>query len=373
MLTQAGCQRRQQRLRERLAGERIDAAVITDPRDVHYLTGVLPGAFPVVLYLATEGGAWLLGPGAEGEAAVDARLTYEYHQLYTMNPDPLHCLAGVLERHLAGAPAVGRLGWQGEALPRLLGEILAARLRPDAWVEVDTLLTDIQQRKEPDEVALLRRAIACALAGYAAAERAIAPGVRELEVLAAAHRAAIAEAGEPIHVGGDFRCAAFGGPARPRPVQAGELYIIDMQTTYRGHWADLSRAYATGEPTDLQVSVYDHIAAILTEVPTQVRPGGSASALWRWIDARIREHPHLAGSGLIHHGGHGVGTRGHEAPDLNRDRDGTFAVGNVFSCEPGAYSPELRAGIRLENMFLITESGVETLSSHPLDIRAALA
>ena len=58
----------------------------------------------------------------------------------------------------------------------------------------------------------------------------------------------------------------------------------------------------------------------------------------------------------------------HEAPDLNRDRDATFEVGDVFSCEPGAYSNDLRVGIRLENTFLVTEDGVENLSEYPLEI-----
>ena len=71
---------------------------------------------------------------------------------------------------------------------------------------------------------------------------------------------------------------------------------------------------------------------------------------------------------MIHHGGHGVGSRVHEMPDLNRDREGIFEVGNVFSCEPGAYSDELGYGVRLENTFLIAESGVENLSEYPTNL-----
>ena len=96
--------------------------------------------------------------------------------------------------------------------------------------------------------------------------------------------------------------------------------------------------------------------------------GRSCTEFWHELDRRIREHPHLAQSGLVHHGGHGVGTRVHEAPDLNRDRDDRFEVGNVFSCEPGGYSDELRQGIRVENTFLITENGVENLSEYPLNL-----
>ena len=194
------------------------------------------------------------------------------------------------------------------------------------------------------------------------------PGANELSVLAAGQRAATEAAGEVVDHGGDYQCGEFGGTARDRKIQSGEMYIIDAHTTYRGYWADLCRSFVVGgEASDIQLSAYEHLAHILEDVPNLVKPGGKATELWRVVDARIREHPVLADTGLIHHAGHGVGLRPHEAPDLNRDREGVFEVGDVFSCEPGAYCEELRVGIRLENTFLITESGVENLSTYPLD------
>jgi Xaa-Pro aminopeptidase len=368
VLTQAGCRARQERLRERLAAASLDAAVISDARDVYYFTGVLPSQFPTLLYLPTEGDGFMIGHHEEGEAAIPRRLAYEYNKLYTLNPDPMACLAGVLERHAGGLPRVGRLGWQAEALPKALADIIAGAVRPDAWTPIDAILVELQQRKDPDEIALLRKANQCNLAAYAAAEAAIKAGVNELEVLAAAQQAALLEAGEPVQVGGDYRAGAFGGPARSRPIEDGELYIIDSGLSYRGYWTDLARTFAVGEPSALQRSVYEHVAGVLNEIPNQLKPGGDGTALWRWIDARLREHPHLADKGLVTHGGHGIGTRVHEMPDINRDRGGAFAAGNVVTCEPGGYSPELRAGIRLENAFLITEDGVENLSPYPLTL-----
>src|SRR5262249_35071649 len=58
VLTQDGCRGRQERLRALLEREGIGAALISDPRDVYYLTGFLaPGVppFPVLLYLQTGG------------------------------------------------------------------------------------------------------------------------------------------------------------------------------------------------------------------------------------------------------------------------------------------------------------------------------
>ena len=66
--------------------------------------------------------------------------------------------------------------------------------------------------------------------------------------------------------------------------------------------------------------------------------------------------------------GHGIGLFPHETPHLNSDWDDTFEIGDVFTCEPGLYTPELRAGIRLENDYLVTPKGVELLSPFPMHL-----
>lgn len=369
MLTQDGCRRRQERLRALLEREGIGAALISDPRDVYYLTGFLAPsvpAFPILFYLETDGRSVLAAHTAEQPAAVDERATYEPALLATMNPDLTRRLARAMAEHLSGVHSPGRLGWQAESLPRHVGEVLAETLRPDGWVPIDDGLADLQRRKDPDEVALLRESVACTLAAYDAVRQAIAPGANELAVLEAGHRAANLRAGEPVFHNGDYRSGEQGGPARNRTVDAGELYIVDAWTIYRGYWSDLCRTFAAGEPTPLQREVFAHMASIVAELPDRLKPGVRGTDLWRWIDRRIREHPHLREAGLGHHAGHGVGVRGHEAPDLNRDREGILEPGNVVSCEPGSYTPDLNRGIRLENTFLITETGCELLSDYPV-------
>ena len=373
MLTMEGCRGRQQRFRESLSAEGIDAAIIADHRDIYYLTGLLLSAypafyFPSLLYLETDGRSWLAAPTDEGDAVVDERVVYPSHVLYTMNPDPMRLLNAVVAQKLRGCRGVSRLGWQQEAMPKLLADTVADVL-DSAWIGIDDLLMAQQIKKDADEVALLQKAIDINLCAYDRVQTAIAPGANELDVLTAGQQVALQSAGEVIHHGGDYQCGQLGGPARDRAIQDGELYIIDAQTTYRGYWSDLCRTFAVGAPTDLQASVYDHLKAILEDVSNLVKPGGRGTALWQAIDARIREHPHLSDIGLIHHAGHGVGIRAHEPPDLNRDREGIFEIGTVFSCEPGAYSQALNGGIRLENTFLVTENGVQNLTDYPMVLK----
>ena len=73
---------------------------------------------------------------------------------------------------------------------------------------------------------------------------------------------------------------------------------------------------------------------------------------------------------FFHHLGHGFGLFPHEAPHLNPAAgwDDVFEVGDTFTAEPGLYTPELNAGIRLEQNYLVTKGGVELLTHFPLGL-----
>ena len=181
---------------------------------------------------------------------------------------------------------LSRIGWQSDWLPHLLARTVGDALHPDSWVAVDDELADAERSKDPDEMVILRKVIACTMAAYAADREAIVPGVKELAVLEAGHRAATLVAGEPMWHGGDYQCGQFGGPARDRLIQAGEIYIIDAQSTFQGYNADTCRAFAVSEPTPLQQSVYDHLVALHAEIPRYIRPGAHGTDLWNFIDPR---------------------------------------------------------------------------------------
>jgi Xaa-Pro dipeptidase len=44
-------------------------------------------------------------------------------------------------------------------------------------------------------------------------------------------------------------------------------------------------------------------------------------------------------------------------------------IGDVFTCELGLYNePILRAGMRIENDYLVTETGIENLCAFPMEL-----
>jgi Xaa-Pro aminopeptidase len=101
-------------------------------------------------------------------------------------------------------------------------------------------------------------------------------------------------------------------------------------------------------------------------IESQVKPGVRCRDIFDRAQAILDQAP----VGVFnHHLGHGIGLFPHEGPHLNPHWDDTFEVGDVFTAEPGLYADALQAGMRLENDYLVTESGVENLSPFPLDLK----
>ena len=374
MLTRDGCGARQQRLLQRMSESCIDAIALVHPLEIYYFTGVLlPEQFPAqpaLLWIEAGGDSWLAAHSDAGEPLVNACYTYPCSIGGTMNSYMRTQLSELVsERLQARGARAARVGYQREFMPRMLAEYVDRGLGREAeWVAMDESLHQMQQVKDGDEIELIRRAIQIDLAAYDAAQRVIAPGVNELQVLGAAQQAAHLAAGEKVFHDGDYQCGQRGGFARDRAIEAGELYIIDAWVIYRGYWSDLCRTFVVGEPTDLQQSIFDHLRAFHDRIGEYLQPGKDSRDCALAMDAYIRELPALADAGLGHHGGHTIGLRAHQMPDVNPERGGLFEAGNVVSIEPGSYIPAARAGVRLENMYLITETGPENLSQYPMEI-----
>lgn len=360
-LTLDGCITRRERLASLLAANRLAAAAVTDFRDIYYFTGVLfPPDLPGLLLVTADAEATIVAPEGQEPGHLTSRVEYEWNHRGTRHPD-------LLSRMLNAAATVlnplnsRQFGIQQNSMLLEVRETLAGVCNAH-FVPIDESISAMQRRKDADEVDLIRESIRANLGAYAAAQAAIRPGVTELEVLAAGWRGAMLTAGEKVIHDGDYQCGQYNGPARNRPIEAGELYIIDAWTCYRGYWSDMSRTFVVGmDPTDEQQRLYDHIRRVLDEALNLLRPGVDGRDVYRELDRMIREHPILVSKGLIHHGGHAIGLRAHELPDINLDRGGQLEPGNVICIEPGGYFPEARFGVRLENMYLITEQGAEEL------------
>jgi Xaa-Pro aminopeptidase len=166
--------------------------------------------------------------------------------------------------------------------------------------------------------------------------------------------------------GNDYACGVRGGPPRPRPCVAGDLFILDLGPAYRGYFADTSRVIAVdGRPTDVQHAAWERVCGGLALVERLAKPGVRCRDIYAEVHAWLNAGPVGTWSS---HLGHGIGLSVHEPPHLNPSWDDTLEEGDVIAVEPALYDPALACGLRIENDYLVTATGLENLSPFPLDM-----
>jgi Xaa-Pro dipeptidase len=166
------------------------------------------------------------------------------------------------------------------------------------------------------------------------------------------------------YLGNDYACGVPGGPPRRgRTAQAGELYILDLGPAYRGYFSDNCRVFSVDrKPIDEQIEAWELVTGAFPIVEKLARPGVRCRDIFAAVDDYYRS---ARGVPFPHHLGHGVGLQPHEFPHLNPKWDDVLLEGEVFTCEPGIYAQAVRGGIRIENQYLVTSTGVENLTPFP--------
>lgn len=366
----AACRHRQQRLQVEMRKRDLDVVVVAKTEHVQWLTGPRFGwVYEPMAALWKDGSCTLVAPNEAPKVhAADAVVTYEAQWLCTLRNDQRQAAATALKKALEGNGRPRRIGVEYSCCPLHFTQRSIDDLEhPVDLIDIEPSLFHLRRRKGADELARIKHAIGATGAMYAKAREIMKPGLSELEMFNTLQAAAVEYLGEMLTgTGNDYACGVPGGPPRPRKIEAGELYVLDLGPAFRGYFADNCRAIAVdGKPTAEQLAVQKHIAEVFPMVMETVKPGANCRDFFTKVKQHLDSYP---GTTFGHHLGHGIGLFPHEAPHLNSSWDDTFEVGDVFTVEPGLYSEQLRGGIRLENDYLVTETGVELLSDFPLEL-----
>jgi Xaa-Pro aminopeptidase len=142
-----------------------------------------------------------------------------------------------------------------------------------------------------------------------------------------------------------------------RLIATGELLLVDAGARLDGYCSDCTRTFATGPLAEDLQRAYASCRAAQEAGLAGVRAGAAAADLDGLAARELVRSGHEVKHGL----GHGVGLEVHELPLLRPEAEGTLAVGNVVTIEPGAYLPG-RGGVRIEDLVIVSDNGPEVLT-----------
>lgn len=372
-----------------LAGSGLDALICASATEVLLLTGYWPVMGASVAIFTADGEVRVIVPEDEAELVQKTSLAqcipYKPAGLHTLE-SPLALLrqplASMLQQLGLGHGRVGLQLKQGvqpasyavstEFRSSLVD--LLKQVQPDAtYVACDDLLESMKSVKTARELDLLTKAAAVAAVGFAAAESAIQPGLRESEIAAAIQaRFEAAPEAKPFQRSyGYFFCmsgpnsataAAAYARTRQRVVEQGDLVMIHANTCADGFWTDITRTYTAGEPSARQQTMRDAILEARTAALQAIRPGVKAAE----VDhaARSVMKAHGCGEEFKHATGHGVGFVAANANGLPRIHPLSADVleqGMTFNIEPAAYF-EGYGGMRHCDLVAVAADGAHVLT-----------
>lgn len=332
------------------------ALLVTSLANIRYLTG-FTGSNAVLLL---EADSALLG--TDGRYAVQAS---------EQCPDLAVHLDRVTATSLARAWSAGGGGVLAVESAHLRVSDLRAleEVLGDTPRETSGIVEAGRMRKDAAEIALIERACSVSDAALQATLPRIRAGVTEREIARWLEAEMFAQGADGI----SFETIVASGPhaAKPhheptsRPVQAGDLLLIDFGGAVQGYHADETRTFVLGPAAEWQSEIH----AVVAAAQQAGREAARAGAALLDVDTAARSVIEAAGYGEhFDHGlGHGVGLEIHEAPFVSPRSTGMLPADSPVTIEPGIYLPG-RGGVRIEDTISVSEGPSRSLTASPRDL-----
>ncbi len=352
---------RRERLREHCSAAGADAALITGPANVRYLTGCAPCGATLLLtrdraLLALPGD---LPPDDTGEHPYAEELDH-----LTAGPDEDTARAAVLAAVRLG---VGDLAVEEHDLTVSRHRAIAELVPGVRLLGLRRAVERLRVVKDEYEIADLR--IAAEIADQALGEllESILVGRTERHLAMELERRMIDHGADrsayPVSVGAGTHSGRAGHPPTDRRVEEGDFLTVSLGAQYRGYAVATTRTFVIGAaPAAWQVELHRLVFEAQRAGREALGPGVTGSAVDRAARDVLQAAGHL--ESLPRPVGHGVGLEVREAPRLGPLDMGKLDNRVPVTVGPGVHLPG-RGGVRIEDTLVVRpleEGGPELLT-----------
>jgi Xaa-Pro dipeptidase len=361
-------QQRILRMKKEILAQGLDGLALVPGPNMIYLSGIHAhlSERPIVLLLLADADPAIIIPTLEAEKAKIAGIPEG--NIFHWND--VEGYTGAFQH------ACSRLDLSGISIGveslhmRVLELELLQRYAPGLSIaHAEPVMSALRRVKDETELATMQKAAQVAETAMQNLQPRVQPGLTEKQIAAMLVQE-LTEAGSDSVAFGPIVSAGPNGASphavpTDRPLQNGDLLVIDWGAILDDYPSDITRTYAIGSLEPELAQVYEVVKGANAAARAVARPGATGQDLDSAARAVIEEAGY--GEQFFHRTGHGLGLEVHEPPYIMEGNADPLAVGEVFTIEPGIYLSG-RAGVRIEDDIVITGDSHRSLTTLSRDL-----
>lgn len=351
-------------LQKRLKKLDAGALLVTNPRDVRYLTG----------FVGDDSWAVIPVKGLKVYILSDFRFE-EQIQLEAPHARVVMRRAGLTDEleKLEKKREYGSIAVQAGHVTLAQFKALRKKLGKKRLIAAEDGLLAQRAIKDKAEVDAIRRSLGVQQRAFTELLGTLKAGRTEVDIAAELeHRMRSLGADGPSFptiIAADANASLPHAIPGQRKLVAGGSLLVDWGARTGGYCSDLTRVVALGKMAPKIREIYKIVLDAQLAGIAAIKPGKP----FKEVDKAARDIIAKAGFGdrFGHSLGHGIGLDIHEEPRLASRSEGVLQPGYVVTVEPGIYLPGV-GGVRIEDDVLVTEKGGEVLSDLPKSLESAI-
>ena len=343
-------------LRKRLQTEGLDAMIVTNLKNIYYLSGFWGSAGTVLL---TQQAQYLLTDSRYSTAARESAPDFTIIETRQAIAE--------IDR-LVKKEGINNLGFE-DSLSYAEFQAMQAQLTASNLKSLTNFIEIQRQIKSQDEIRTIKKACQISDQAYKDLLKFVEPGKSELE-LATFLDFKMRELGASgisfdTIVASGLRSALPHGRATHKPIEFGDIVTVDFGCYYDHYASDMTRTFFVGEADPKLQAIYH----VVQKAQQAVIDTSKAGLTYGDYDLAARQVIDAAGYGkaFTHGIGHSLGLDVHEVPYFSKSSQDQLLENMVITDEPGIYLDGL-GGVRIEDDLLITSQGVEVLTLAPKEL-----